>query len=130
MGVAYSAQDQFTRAIEQFEKALEINQELGNRRGEGANLSNIGNIHYFRGDLPEAQSAYERALEINREEEHLIGQATILGNLGRIHLEQEEIDIAGECLRESQRIFRSTGAEGQLARIQEMLDELDQIQNS
>lgn len=130
MGVAYSAQDQFTRAIEQFEKALEINQELGNRRGEGANLSNIGNIHYFRGDLPEAQSAYERALEINREEEHLIGQATILGNLGRIHLEQGEIDLAGECLRESQRIFRSAGAEGQLARIQEMLDELDQTQNS
>ena len=116
--------------IEQFEKALAINQEMGNRRGEGATLSNIGNIHYFRGDLDEARVAYENALEINREQAHLIGQATILGNLGRIYLEGGEAGPARECLHESLDLFREAGAKNQVERIHEMLDDLERTQNS
>ena len=124
MGVAYSDQDQYTRALECYEKAIILNRSLGNRKGEGANLSNIGNIHYFRGDLEEALSAYEEALEINREQEHIIGQATILGNLARIYIEMKMFPDATERLRESLEMFRSVGAQTQMKSIQELIEEL------
>ncbi|MBT5368627.1 MAG: tetratricopeptide repeat protein [Nitrospinaceae bacterium] len=101
-----------------------MNRSLGNRKGEGANLSNIGNIHYFRGDLEEALSAYEEALEINREQEHIIGQATILGNLARIYIEMKMFPDATERLRESLEMFRSVGAQTQMKSIQELIEEL------
>ncbi|MDA1000005.1 MAG: tetratricopeptide repeat protein [bacterium] len=130
MGIAYSGQDQFTRALEYYEQALALHRELGSDKGIAANLSNIGNIHYFRGDLAEAQSAYEAALGINRKEGHPIGQATTLGNLGRVFFERESYAQARVCLNEARDLFRGAGAEEQLANVRQVLEEVERAENS
>jgi tetratricopeptide (TPR) repeat protein len=68
------------------EKQLAYARELGDRRGEGKALFNLGNIYAALGDYVGARPYYEQALAIRRKvlgEEHP-DTATSLNNLGRL----------------------------------------------
>ena len=86
----------------------------------------MGNIHYARGDLPEAREAYEAALEINREQGSVLAQGVVLGSLGRVHFEGREREASRECLSEARRIFQDLGAAEALEGVMEMLRALEE----
>ena len=104
---------------------MRLNRGLENRKGEAANLSGMGNIHYARGDMPEAREAYEAALEISREQGSVLAQGVVLGSLGRVHFEGHEWEASRECLSEARRIFQELGAAEALDSIMGMLRALD-----
>ena len=52
------------RAIESYEQALAIAREIGDRRGEGNRLANLGLLVKGQGDLARARQLWEQALEI------------------------------------------------------------------
>ena len=65
MGVAYSRTGRYDRALELYEEGLQIARTQENQRLQAAILSNIGNLHYFRGELRFALKHYEEARAIN-----------------------------------------------------------------
>ena len=66
-GVAYADLGQVERAIDSYEQALAIAREIGDRRGEGADLGNLGNAYADLGQVERAIDSYEQALAIARE---------------------------------------------------------------
>ena len=78
-------------AIGYYEQALAIAREIGDRRGEGTDLGNLGNAYCCLGQVEEAIGYYERALAIAQEigdrrgeGNHLFNMSLALERLDRI----------------------------------------------
>jgi CHAT domain-containing protein len=75
-----------------FEQALQIKRAIGDREGEGANLTNLGAVYGNLGDYPQALAHYEQALSIMR----AIGVPAGIeeANMGDIYLAQGKLKKA------------------------------------
>ncbi|HEY9817908.1 MAG TPA: CHAT domain-containing protein, partial [Candidatus Obscuribacterales bacterium] len=73
---------QYQEAIALYEQRLVIAREIGDRRGEGAALGNLGNAYRNVGQYQEAIALYEQQLVITREIGDRQGEGSALGNLG------------------------------------------------
>ncbi|MBN9519508.1 tetratricopeptide repeat protein [bacterium] len=67
------------------EGSVEACRRLGDRRGEGAALGNLGNAHRDLGDARAAITFYEQRLVIAREIGDRRGEGNALGSLGSTH---------------------------------------------
>ncbi|ETR72312.1 MAG: TPR repeat-containing protein [Candidatus Magnetoglobus multicellularis str. Araruama] len=67
LGLIYKMFGEIDAALSYFEKGLLIEQEKGDRQGEGTSLNNIGSIYLKRGDDETALRYLEQSLEISRE---------------------------------------------------------------
>jgi tetratricopeptide (TPR) repeat protein len=75
----------FRQAITFCEKGLIVQQEIGDRRGEGYSLSNLGDIHLGSGDTLQAIGCYEKALAIAQEVSDKAREGRALGKLGNAY---------------------------------------------
>jgi tetratricopeptide (TPR) repeat protein len=82
VGSAYHRLGQTEKALEYYEKALEIDRDIGERRGEGADLGSLGLAYADLGQVEKAIEYHEKALEISREIGDRQGEGNDLGNLG------------------------------------------------
>ncbi len=64
LGIEYKDLGQVEKAIQYYEKALAIAQEIGDRRGEGNRMGNLGNAYSDLGQVEKAIQYYEKALAI------------------------------------------------------------------
>ncbi|HEX7627788.1 MAG TPA: tetratricopeptide repeat protein [Candidatus Methanoperedens sp.] len=67
LGILYDQIGSYKKAIDYYEKALSISQEIGDRRGEGNHLGNLGLAYSHLGQVEKAIEYYEKALLISRE---------------------------------------------------------------
>ena len=72
-------------AIERFLRAVTIWREIEDRRGESADLGNLGNAYSALGEAREAMECYEQALAIARGTEDRHEEGNWLGSLGNAH---------------------------------------------
>src|SRR5664279_1774827 len=72
-------------ALADYQQALTIHREVGDRAGEATTLNNIGHVHNVRGDQDTALTYYQQALPIQREVGDRRGEATTLNNIGLVH---------------------------------------------
>jgi tetratricopeptide (TPR) repeat protein len=70
------------KAIEYFDKALKMAQEIGDRRNEGACFGNLGVAHRDLGEVRKAIVYYEKALQIAQEIGDKRNESKWLNNLG------------------------------------------------
>jgi tetratricopeptide (TPR) repeat protein len=61
---------EFTRAADHFEFALALCHDRGDRSGEAAILTHIGNARHAASELPKARRAWQRALAIYDDLQH------------------------------------------------------------
>jgi tetratricopeptide (TPR) repeat protein len=73
------------KAIEFHEQALAISREIGDHRGEGVHLGNLGLAYSDLGESRKAIEFYEQALAISREIGDRRGEGNQLGNLGSVY---------------------------------------------
>ena len=97
------------RAIENYEQALVISREIGDRRGEGTDLGNLGNAYQSLGDVRRAIENYEQALVISREIGDRRGEGTDLGNLGIAYTDLGDVRRAIENYEQALVISREIG---------------------
>ena len=64
-GNHHGIQGETDKAIECYQVALEMSQEIGFEDGISANLSNLGMIFLNQGDYPKALELYQQALKID-----------------------------------------------------------------
>jgi predicted ATPase/class 3 adenylate cyclase/Flp pilus assembly protein TadD len=96
-------------ALRHCQQALEIDRELGYRRGEGVTLGDLAIIHADQGRLPEALQHYQQALEMAREVGDRRGEGSILANLAILHADQGRLPEALEHYQQSLTIAREVG---------------------
>jgi tetratricopeptide (TPR) repeat protein len=82
------------KAIEYHEKALAIAKEIGDRRGEGGLLGNLGQTYSDLGQVEKAIEYSEKALVIKHEIGDSYGEATHLAILGHSLILQNKLEKA------------------------------------
>ena len=77
------------KAIEYFEQHRQIAREIGDRRGEGSVLGNMGSAYADLGETHKAIEYYEQRLQIAREIGDRRGEAITSWNLGLLLKEDD-----------------------------------------
>jgi len=83
-----------------------IAREIGDRRGEGADLGNLGLAYSGLGQVEKAIEYYEKALVIAREIGDRRGEGANLGNLGNAYRNLGQVEKAIEYYEQSLMIGR------------------------
>lgn len=99
----------YTQALDNFQKALAIWHDLGNKEGEGATLNNISQIYHARGDYDTALDFLQQSLDICHEIRNRQGEGTTLNNIARILEARGIYDSALDLLQQSLTIWREIG---------------------
>jgi tetratricopeptide (TPR) repeat protein len=88
IGTVYASQGNYVKALEYYFKALKINEEIGNKQGQSANIGNIGLVYSDQGNYAKALDYFFRAQKIDEEIGNKQYQATNLGNIGNVYASQ------------------------------------------
>jgi tetratricopeptide (TPR) repeat protein len=88
IGNVFVGQSDYSKAVEYYFRALKINEEIGNKRGQTVNLNNIGIIYSDQGDFAKALKYYNKALGIFQELGSKRSEAAVLGNIGLVFVYQ------------------------------------------
>ncbi len=83
-----------------YRQDLDVRRELGDRQGEGADLSTLGQIARDRGQLDAAEGYLQQALEIDREVQDRQGEGVELSTLGQIAQARGQLDAAEAYYRQ------------------------------
>lgn len=89
IGNLYQALEQYDQAILQFERALKLEEELGNKLGLAINHQNIGHCLEEKGDLEAALENYRKSLAYNEEINSEYGSIICKNSLAQIYLKQD-----------------------------------------
>jgi tetratricopeptide (TPR) repeat protein len=82
LGRCYETLGDLSKAINFIQRALTVEESLGNLEGQADQLGNLGLCYRILGDLPKAVDFTQRALAIEEQLGRLEGVADKLGNLG------------------------------------------------
>ncbi len=96
-------------ALESFQKALPIYQQIKERFAEGHTHKSIANAYYFLKDYPQAIAHQQKALDIAKEIKNPDLEARALLNLGVFNAVQGNMSSAIGYLIQSLAIVRGTG---------------------
>ena len=96
-------------AIAQFEIALKLYREAGDRHGEAGTLNNIGAVYSNLGEKLKALEYYSQSLPLSRAVGDRTQEAAILNNIGRVYSDLGEKLKALEYYSQSLPLFRAVG---------------------
>lgn len=105
----YINKSEFSKAVENLQKAVKINIEDGEKINLSENYINIGNVFYMQSNYPNALKYYQKALKINEEIGNKSGQSKTLGNIGVIYNSQSNYSKALEYQKEALKINEEIG---------------------
>ena len=112
-GVLANERGNIDSALVYYQRALNLQEEIGEKNGMASTLNNMGYIYNHYGDIAKALEFYHRCLKISEEINHQEGVATVLNNLGRIYValqdEQRGIDYYKKSLKICKKIEDKEG---------------------
>jgi CHAT domain-containing protein/tetratricopeptide (TPR) repeat protein len=102
VGNCYNSLGQYAKAMELFEQSLAINEELGDRAGQGTTLHGLGNCFVSLGQSVKAIELFEQSLAIFKELVDRAGQGAALNGLGMCYRSlgqyAKAIELFEQCL--------------------------------
>ena len=102
-------QGNYAQALEQYQKSLRFQEEIGDKAGIAATLNNIGETHRSQGDQTKALKDFQKSLRIQEEIGNKTGIARSLNNLGIVHYGEGHYAKALEHFQKSLRIRDEIG---------------------
>ncbi|MEO1133227.1 MAG: tetratricopeptide repeat protein [Cyanobacteria bacterium J06639_1] len=111
-GIRQYQVSQFREALFSWERALQIYQNIGDRRSEATVLGNLGLVYRILEDPQQAIESHQQALDIARDIGDRQVEAINLGNLGLAHFVLEDDQQAVEFYQEALEIARDIGNRG------------------
>jgi tetratricopeptide (TPR) repeat protein len=110
LGLAYTDLGQVEKAIQYYEKALAIAQEMGERKREGTNVGSLGLAYWYLDQAEKAIQYYEKALAIAQEIGDRRNEGVWLGNLGIAYSSLGQFEKAIEYYRKALDIDQEIGS--------------------
>jgi eukaryotic-like serine/threonine-protein kinase len=111
MGIAYRVLNKPKEALGNYQQSLEINRQLGQKRGVAANLNEIAQVQSTLGQLDAALASYKEALEIRRQIGAKKESGDILIDIGGVYESRGQYDSALDAYKQSLQIQREAGDE-------------------
>jgi tetratricopeptide (TPR) repeat protein len=101
-------------AVPFYEKSLQIEKELGNKRGMAGTYNGLGYVYTFMGYFDKAIDCYQEELEIMEEMHDHRSAAGTLHNLGFVYEQKGEFEQAMQSYRKSLEIAEKIGDDEQI----------------
>ncbi len=96
IGICYYRLDNYSEAIEWFQKALDLQREIGDLESVASTLNNIGLNYKMRGNYDKAIDYYEQTIRIDEELGKGSEIAKTLNNIGMVYRIWGKYDLAIE----------------------------------
>src|SRR5262245_3954931 len=116
-GEGLSNQSLFARALEMYELALRLAEQLGEKSLTVDALRALGRVDETRGNIPQAMERYQQSLKIAEEIGDRRGMARALNNLGNVHDAQGNYTEAALRYQQSLKIAEDLGDQTGMARV-------------
>jgi tetratricopeptide (TPR) repeat protein len=120
----FLAKGRAEEAVPTLGQARDIFARIGELRGEGYALTNLGEAHLALAEPGAAADCLQRALDVRRALGDRLGEAQTLWDLGQARLAGERPAEARQLLTQSFAIFEDLGDEAQLSAIRRQLASL------
>jgi len=105
----YKAQGDIPTALKYIQQSLEIQQQIGDKKGEGTTLNNLSQIYHIQGYYPTALKYLQQSLEIRQKIGDKAGLCITLFNIANIYFENKELEKAMQTWIEVYQIAQSIG---------------------
>lgn len=106
IGGVYTLWGENQKALEYHQRALELQQRVGDKEGQAVTLNGIGYSYEQLGDNEKALNAYSEALDLFRGAGNVDGQAFTIQYVGNIHARLGQNQLAENCYLEGRSISR------------------------
>jgi tetratricopeptide (TPR) repeat protein len=115
LGLLYQAKGEWDKAIDYYQRSLEIKEKVGGEHGMSTTFNNLGSVYQAKGEWDKAIEYYQRSLEIKEKvgDEH--GMSTTFNNLGDVYQDKGEWDEAIEYYQRDLAICEKLGDEHGMA---------------
>lgn len=121
IGLVYQIKGELDNALDYYEKALELAEELGRKEWIATDLGRIGIVYGIKGELDKALEYFKEALKLNEELGSKEGMASQLGNIGNVYVIKGELEKALEyhdkALKLDEELGNKEGRASQLGNI-------------
>lgn len=128
LGVIYSEENNYTVALVNYQKALQIYQEIGQKNNISKAYNNIGIIYKSQRNLTKALDYFKKALQI-QEETGEQAAAMSLTNIGVIYFEQNDAKRAYEYYTKAEKLFEKIDNQRGFALLKNYLGDYYKKQN-
>ncbi|MBS1560979.1 MAG: tetratricopeptide repeat protein [Bacteroidetes bacterium] len=108
-GWALLLRGDFTPAMNHFQRAFALCEQLDDQEGVARVLSNIGSVYVCTGDVTMAIEHYDRALALHERLGNRSGAAVVMGNLGKLSTDTGDYTAAVEYFRRALAIHEELG---------------------
>lgn len=115
IGIVFQDRGDFAKAIDFYNRSLDIKKEIGNKKGIAISLNNIGGIYSDQGNYAKAVDYLNQSLKLDAEIGDKYGMANTLNNLGNIYQSQDNNTKAIEFYSRSAEIANEIGYKTGLA---------------
>lgn len=105
LGSYYHGQGVIDKALDNYERALELRRETGDRLGEAHTLNDLGFVYKGLGDIPKAMEFYENSLRIYEEVGDKGGIANIHNKMGVVYYRKGDTPKALEYFSKSLKVL-------------------------
>lgn len=109
LGVGYARLGQLDDAAEQYEQAVTLRRQLGNRRGEASTLRNLAQVATVRGQADRAGELLAQARQLFEQLGDAVGEAAIDNELGLLAEERGDYTQALAAYRRGLRVRERLG---------------------
>ncbi|EIJ42290.1 hypothetical protein BegalDRAFT_1396 [Beggiatoa alba B18LD] len=109
IGRVYHSLGNLELALTNYQQSLAIQQEIGDKSGEGTTLNNMATIAHARGDYETALRYLQQSLAIQQEIGDKSGEGTTLNNMATIAHARGDYETALRYLQQSLAIFKELG---------------------
>ncbi len=107
LGILFSDWNKYQKALEYYQKALGIEESLGNIKEQARIFNNIGTIYWYQDKLDSALIFYIKSLEGRDKINDINGKAYVLNNLGMYYGSLEDYAKSLEYFKKSLNYFES-----------------------
>ncbi|WP_413162121.1 CHAT domain-containing tetratricopeptide repeat protein [Capilliphycus salinus ALCB114379] len=111
---------EYQKALEAYEKAYSLRQQIGIESAQAATLNSIGLVYYDLGELDRALKYYQQAQSLLQRSENsgdLKTTALILNNIGQVYSEQGELEKAKETYEQALNYWRALPSQSDIRNI-------------
>jgi len=108
-GISLNIRGDYPKALDYFQRGLELYKEMGNKSGIAGALGNIGTVYQNQGNIIKALDYFQRGLKIKEETGDKKGISKSLNNIGLIYMDQGDYPKALDYHQRSLKIKEEFG---------------------
>lgn len=129
LGMVFAQMNLMDSSVINYNKAIEINKQLGNKIMLARDFGNLGNVYWLMKQNDKALEYYLMSAEIE-EETGYFGQGSTLGNIGGVYMMQKKFKDARRYLLKAIFVAEKSGDRHGISTYYETLSKLDSAEGN